>query len=171
MLAWYGLPHAGTSGSGNGWGPDVIAAGELWFNHLVSMAGGAGLVPFVGGNFGSKVFSPASVVLGAEIITQARIFASGLDAEDEVGLLEEIVAAGPGGSFLESADTLRRVRTGYYSSRLFPHYGMEKWEELGRPSAERRLADATVELMASALPPEDRDDVLARGFSHPCFGV
>jgi trimethylamine--corrinoid protein Co-methyltransferase len=171
MLAWYGLPHAGTSGSGNGWGPDVIAAGELWFNHLVSMAGGAGLVPFVGGNFGSKVFSPASVVLGAEIITQARIFASGLDAEDEVGLLEEIVAAGPGGSFLESADTLRRVRTGYYSSRLFPHYGMEKWEELGRPSAERRLRDATVELMASALPPEDRDDVLARGFSHPCFGV
>ncbi len=63
MMAHYGIPHVGTSGSGNGWGPDVIAAGMTWFNHLVSVVGQAGLVPFVGGNFGSKVFSPASVVL------------------------------------------------------------------------------------------------------------
>jgi trimethylamine--corrinoid protein Co-methyltransferase len=171
MLAWYGLPHAGTSGSGNGWGPDVIAAGELWFNHLVSVAGAAGMVPFVGGNLGSKVFSPATVVLGAEVIAQARTFAGGLAREDEAGLLEEIAAAGPGGSFLESPDTLRRLRTGYHSSRLFGHFGLEKWQELGRPSAERRLREVTVELMAGARPPEDCAEVLARGLAHPCFGV
>jgi trimethylamine--corrinoid protein Co-methyltransferase len=163
MLAWYGLPHAGTSGSGNGWGPDVIAAGELWFNHLVSAAGGAGLVPFVGGNLGSKVFSPATVVLGAEVIAQVRIFAAGLEQADAAGLIEEIAAAGPGGSFLESPDTLRRLRTGYHSSPVFGHFGFEKWQELGRPSAERRLRDTTVELMARARPPENQGEILARG--------
>lgn len=163
LLAWLGLPHAGTSGSGNGWGADVIAAGELWFNHLVSVVGGAGLVPFVGGNLGSKVFSPTAVVYGAEVIAQARIFAAGLAREDADGLLEEIAAAGPGGSFLASPDTLRRLRTGYHSSRLFPHYGLEKWEALGRPSAEKRLREATTELMRKARPPEDWEDVWGRG--------
>ena len=163
MMAWYGLPHAGTSGSGNGWGPDVIAAGELWFNHLVSAVSPVGLVPFVGGNLGSKVFSPAAVVYGAEVIAQARIFAAGMAREDADGLLEEIAAAGPGGNFLESADTLRRLRTGYHSSRLFGHYGLEKWEELGRPSAERRVREATAELIDRAQPPEDADAVLNRG--------
>jgi trimethylamine--corrinoid protein Co-methyltransferase len=163
MLAWYGLPHAGTSGSGNGWGPDVIAAGELWFNHLVAALGGAGLVPFVGGNLGSKVFSPASVVLGAEVIAQARVFAEGLAPEDGSGLPDEVAAAGPGGSFLESPDTLRRLRTGYHNSRIFPHYGLEKWEEMGRPAAERRLREATGEMMRGARPPEDREEMLARG--------
>jgi trimethylamine---corrinoid protein Co-methyltransferase len=163
MMAFYGLPHAGTSGSGSGWGPDVIAAGELWFNHLVSVVGGAGLVPFVGGNLGSKVFSPATVVYCAEVIAQARLFADGLAREDRAGFLDEIVAAGPGGSFLESPDTLRRFRTGYHSSRILPHYGLEKWEEVGRPAAERRVREAAAELIDRGQPPEDRVEVLERG--------
>lgn len=163
MLAHYGIPHVGASGSGNGWGPDVIAAGELWFNHLTACIGGVGLAPFVGGNLGSKVFSPAAVVLGAEIIEQVRTFARGFDPTESDGLLAEIQAAGPGGSFFESAETLRRVRTGYHTSRIFPHYGLEKWQELGRPSAEARLRAATVEMMRQAQSPADRDELLGQG--------
>jgi trimethylamine--corrinoid protein Co-methyltransferase len=163
MMAWYGLPHAGASGSGNGWGPDVVAAGELWFNHLISAVSGAGLAPFVGGNLGSKVFSPATVVLGADIIAQARVFAAGLSLEDEAGLLDEIAAVGPGGNFLESAETLKRVRTGYHSSRLFGHYGLEKWREIGCPSAGRRLREHTTELIEVVTPPADCLEILGRG--------
>nr|MCU0510211.1 trimethylamine methyltransferase family protein [Anaerolineae bacterium] len=107
--------------------------------------------------------SPATVVLGAEVIAQVRIFAAGLEQADAAGLIEEIAAAGPGGSFLESPDTLRRLRTGYHSSPVFGHFGFEKWQELGRPSAERRLRDTTVELMARARPPENQGEILARG--------
>lgn len=163
MMAHYGIPHAGTSGSGNGWRPDVIAAGELWFNHLVSTMGGAGLVPFVGGNLGSKVFSPATVVYGAEVIDQIRAFAAGFDLAEIEGLLDEVSQVDPGGSFLESASTLRNLRSGYHASRIFPHYGLEKWEELGRPSAEARLREATAELIATARAPEDSAEILARG--------
>ena len=56
------------------------------------------------------------------------------------GLLDEIADAGPGGSFFESPHTLRHLRTGYHTSRIFPHYGLEKWQELGRPTAEAAAA-------------------------------
>ncbi len=71
--------------------------------------------------------------------------------------------AGPGGSFLASPDTLRHLRTGYHAGRIFPHYSLEKWQELGRPSAEARLRAATVELMRSAAGPNDRQELLGRG--------
>lgn len=163
MMAHYAIPHAGASGSGTGWAPDVIAAGELWFNHLVSCTGEAGIAPFVGGNFGSKVFSPAAAVYGAEVIAQVRAFEQGLDFAEMDGALEEIMAAGPGGSFFESPHTLRNLRIAYHSSRTFPHYSLEAWQALGRPAAEQRLRAATVELMRTARGPEDRAEVLALG--------
>jgi trimethylamine---corrinoid protein Co-methyltransferase len=163
MMAHYCIPHAGTSGSGNGWGPDVIAAGEQWLNHLTSCVGCAGLVPFVGGNFGSKVFSPALVVYAADVIEQARAFAGGFDPGELEGLVEEIAEAGPGGGFFESSNTLRNFRTAYHTSRVFPHYGLKKWRAMGWPSAEARLRAGTVELMDVAQPPGDHDEILRKG--------
>jgi len=40
MMAFYGLPHCGTSGSGMGWGADLIAGGHQWANHLGAIRGG-----------------------------------------------------------------------------------------------------------------------------------
>jgi trimethylamine--corrinoid protein Co-methyltransferase len=48
MMAYYQLPHCGTSGSGTGWGADLIAGGHQWSNHLTSCLGKVGLVPFEG---------------------------------------------------------------------------------------------------------------------------
>ena len=58
MMAHYKIPHAGTSGSANGWGADLISSQTLCINQLTSCLGKVGLAPFVGGSFGSKVFSP-----------------------------------------------------------------------------------------------------------------
>ena len=68
MMTHYGLPHSGTSGSGPGWGPDLLASGGFWMNHFSSLLGKVGLVPFVGGNFDSLAFSPAAVVYADEVI-------------------------------------------------------------------------------------------------------
>jgi trimethylamine--corrinoid protein Co-methyltransferase len=57
MMAAYALPHCGASGSGIGWGPDLVASGHQWMNHLLSCLGDVGLVPFVGDVLGSKAFS------------------------------------------------------------------------------------------------------------------
>ncbi len=163
MMAGYGLPHAGTSGSGNGWGPDLSAGGTLWLNHLVACLGRGGLVPFVGGNLGSKVFSPATAVYAHEIIEQARIFAAGLSLDEGAAALDDVRAAGPGGSFLTAPSTLRNLRTAYHDSRLFPHWGLEGWQAAGAPDATARLRQWTADLIASAQAPEDREELMRRG--------
>lgn len=163
MMAWYGLPHAGTSGSGNGWGPDLSAAGTLWLNHLVAFLGRGGLAPFVGGNLGSKVFSAATAIYAHEIIEQARIFAAGLSLDETAAALDDLSTVGPGGSFLTANSTLHHLRTAYHDSRLFPHWGLEGWQAAGAPDATIRLRQWTTELIASAQAPDDHEELLGRG--------
>ena len=68
MMSSYNIPHCGTSGSSSGRGPDLLASGDLWLNHLTACLGKVGMAPFVGGNFDSTAFSPATVVLSDYII-------------------------------------------------------------------------------------------------------
>ena len=163
MMAHYGLPHCGTSGGGNGWGPDLLASDLLWMNHLTSCLGCAGLAPFVGGNFDSLAFSPATVVYGAEVIRQARTFAAGFPLDDEMVGCDEISESGPEGDFLGTSLTLRQFRKADLGSTIWPRLGLEAWQEAGAPRAEGLLRKRTVELMASSRPPADHDELLTAG--------
>jgi len=75
MMAHYGIPHAGTSGSGEGWGADLLSAGEIWANQLTSVIGKVGLAPFVGSGLNSKAYMPTQTVYANDVIAQARLFA------------------------------------------------------------------------------------------------
>jgi trimethylamine:corrinoid methyltransferase-like protein len=163
MMAHYGLPHAGTSGSGIGWGPDLAAAGLLWMNHLTSLLGRSGLAPFVGGNLGSKAFSPAMAVYSHEIIEQALRLSQGFPLDDESVDLEEIVRRGPGGGFLEADLTMKLYRQAYHQSKVFPRIGLEKWEERGHPQIIDLLRQHTQHLLETAQPPEDHDELITKG--------
>ncbi|MFZ5917776.1 MAG: trimethylamine methyltransferase family protein [Chloroflexota bacterium] len=163
MMAFYRLPHAGTSGSGMGWGGDLIAAGHQWINHLTSCLGKAGLVPFVGDNLGSKAFSPTVVVLADEIITQARRLAAGFPLDEDALAMDEIAAVGPGGDYLTSPLTLKHFRRAYFQSHLWPNLTLEAWQERGSPRADDALRQRTAELMAGAAPPRDHEALMARG--------
>ena len=112
MMAHYGLPHCGTSGSGGGWGADLLAADGFWLNHLTSCVGAVGLAPFVGGNFDSLAFSPAAAVYADDVIRQARRFAEGFTLDPAAAGLGEIDQVGPGGNFLTAELTLRHFRAG-----------------------------------------------------------
>jgi trimethylamine--corrinoid protein Co-methyltransferase len=163
MMAFYRLPHAGTSGSGVGWGADLPAAGLHWLNHLTTSLGKTGLVPFVGGSLGSKAFSPTSVVYANDIILQARRFATGFPLDEESLALEEIAAVGPGGNFLMSKSTRQNFRNAYYTSSIFPRVSLEKWEEQGRPEAIQLLKTETLRHLAECKAPEDHDMIVALG--------
>jgi trimethylamine--corrinoid protein Co-methyltransferase len=163
MMAFYRLPHAGTSGSGLGWGADLPSAGMHWLNHLTTSLGKTGLVPFVGGSLGSKAFSPTSVVYANDIILQARRFAAGFPVSEESVALDEIAAAGPGGNFLSAKSTRQNFRSAYYTSSIFPRISLEKWEEQGRPEAIQLLKTETLRRLSESKPPEDHDMILALG--------
>ncbi len=163
MMTHYGLPHAGTSGSGIGWGPDPIAWGHQWMNHLTSCLGKVGLVPFVGDNLGSKAFSPVLAVYANDVIAQARRLARGLAFDDLTADVEEIERAGPAGSYLTSEMTLQLFRDAYYQSEVFPNLTLEAWQEQGCPRALDVLRRHTVQLLERASAPADHAELMAHG--------
>ncbi|MCF7826324.1 MAG: trimethylamine methyltransferase family protein [Candidatus Marinimicrobia bacterium] len=164
MMHHYGIPHAGTSGSGSGWGPDLLASGTLWMNHLTSTLGKVGMAPFVGGNFDSQAFSPTTIVYANEVIRQVRLFAAGFPLDTSSNTLEDIHLAGPGGSFLISEVTLAHYREVHEQhSQLWPGYSLNQWQSKGSPEAISILRNQTMEILANLDLPEDHDSLLAQG--------
>jgi trimethylamine--corrinoid protein Co-methyltransferase len=163
MMAFYELPHCGTSGSGTGWGPDVMSAGTIWANHLTSCMGKVGLCPFTGSNFESKAFSPPSAVYSDEVIGQALRLREGFDVTDEALDLASIDAVGPGGSFLGTDQTFHLFRDGTYRSDVFRTYDLETWQAEGQPRASTFLREHACRLLDQPVVPDDHDDLLSRG--------
>jgi trimethylamine--corrinoid protein Co-methyltransferase len=163
MMAFYQLPHCGTSGSGMGWGADLIAGGHQWANHLTSCMGKVGLAPFVGDNLDSKAISPTVIVYADEVIAQARRLACGFHLDDSTLALEEIERVSPGGDYLTSELTLKRFRQAYYRSDVWPNLTLEDWQSRGQPRADEMLRAYTQHLLDTLPPPEDHADLIARG--------
>src|SRR4030095_1945151 len=82
MMAHYGVPHCGTSGSGTGWGMDLLAAETYWMNTLMFTLTKGGIAPFVGDTLGSKAVSPQTFIYCHEIIDQALRFSNGFQLDD-----------------------------------------------------------------------------------------
>jgi len=163
MMAWYHLPHCGTSGSGMGWGPDLLTAANQWANHLTSCLGHVGLASFVGDVLGSKAFSPACLVYADEVIAQARRLAQGFAFDDAASTLDEIAHAGPGRDLLTSEQTLQRFRTAYYRSAFLDNLTLEQWQAQRCPQAVDRLRQYTRQRLADLPTPPDYAERTARG--------
>ena len=159
----YKIPHCGTSGSGNGWGADLLASTTLTINHFTSCLGAAGMVPFVGGSFDSLVFSPELVVFSDDLIRQSRTFASGFSLDDEAVGFSDISDIGPGGNFLLSNLTGKFFRDSQFSSSIWPFLTLDKWRENGEPKADKILNDRTCDLLNNLKLPEDHDDIISKG--------
>ena len=163
MMAFYGLPHCGTSGSGMGWGADLIAGGHQWANHLLSCMGKVGLAPFVGDTLGSTTISPAVIVYANEVISQTRRLAAGFAMDDSSVAIDDIAEVGPAGNFLMAASTLEHYRTAYFESAIFPNLTVEEWQQQGCPKADERLRSHTRDLLDGIAAPEDHAELIDRG--------
>ena len=163
MMAFYNLPHSGTSGSGMGWRADLISGGHQWFNHLISCIGKVGLAPFIGDILGSLAFSPKLIVYANEIIQQVRLFAEGFVIDDANIGLEDIAQVGPGGDFLTSNLTLKLYGHTRQFSHIFENLHIDEWQAKGRPRAEDLLGSYTRQLLDKSKPPENYKYILERG--------
>ena len=163
MMAHYGIPHCGTSGSGTGWGMDLLAAETYWMNTLTLSLTKGGLLPFVGDTLGSKAISPLTFIYCHEIIDQALRFANGFQLDDANVGLDEIHNVGPGKGYVSAPTTLKKYKTGYYVSPIFPRWSMEKWLAAGQPHVQKKLSDYAVEFMKDMPAPEDHEELLRKG--------
>jgi trimethylamine--corrinoid protein Co-methyltransferase len=132
-------------------------------NQMITCLAQGGLAPFVGDTLNSKAFSAVNVILVHEIITQSLRLAAGLQLDDASLVLDEIIAAGPGGSFLNARSTRKLYRSAYYNSPVFTRYSLEKWQTAGMPPADKVLREYTHTLIQELKPPSDQPELLARG--------
>jgi len=165
MMAHYGLPHSGTSGSGPGRGPDLLAAGGFWMNHFSSLLGKVGLAPFVGGNFDSMAFSPAAVIYADEVIRLSRIFSGGFALDDASVAHDEIDTIGPGGNYLMSDLTCELFRQLPYDSPIWPSMTLDQWQAAGSVPADTVLRKHVLNVLDNLDRPADHDDLMDRGRS------
>jgi len=164
MMENYQIPHCGTSGSGIGWRADLKTSGLLWMNHLTSILGKAGLIPFIGGNFDSLVFSPTTVVYANKMISRLRELENGLMPDQTEKVIEEIKSAGVGGDFFTSEDTLKHMMD--YSEKedkIWPSMSLENWIKGNKPEASDLLKDYTINLLKESAPPADHDEIIEKG--------
>ena len=165
MMAFYNIPHCGTSGSGLGWGPDLSASGSLWINHLTSCLGKVGMVPFVGGNFDSRVFSPVTVVYSDLIIKQVKAFSKGFRLDEFSVALDEIMKVGAGGDFLTSELTLKLYKELHNERSIWSGMTLEDWIRKGNPNANEILREYARDLIENLEEPEDYNDLIGKGES------
>jgi len=122
-----------------------------------------GLAPFVGDTLGSKAISPLTFIYCHEIIDQALRLAAGFQLDEEHVGLGEVQKVGPGKSYVSAPTTLKKYKTGYYVSPIFPRWSMEKWIEAGQPHVQRKLSEYGIEFMQDMPAPDDHDELLAKG--------
>jgi trimethylamine--corrinoid protein Co-methyltransferase len=163
MMEFYEVPHCGTSGSGTGWGMDLLAAETYWMNTLTFSLTKGGLAPFVGDTLGSKAISPLTFIYCHEIIDQALRFANGFQLDDTHVGLDEIHKVGAGKSFVSAPTTLKKYRTGYYVNPIFPRWSMEKWIEAGQPHVQKKLSTYAIEFLKDLPVPEDHMVLMRKG--------
>lgn len=163
IMNYYGVPHSGSSGCGPGWSADLNAVGILWMNHLTGCLGKVGLAPFVGGKFGSVVFSPHCVVYSNEVIRQARLFSQGFDLDNASVNLDEIKTIGPGGNFLTAEQTMQLFRDMHFKDSIWPVLSLDEWQTGQYPNADTVLRRHTRELLDNVNPPDDHDELIERG--------
>lgn len=163
MMAHYGIPHCGTSGSGTGWGMDLLAAETYWMNTLTFALTKGGLAPFVGDTLGSKAISPLTFIYCHEIIDQALRFAQGFQLDEAHVGLNEIHKIGAGRSYVTAPTTLKKYKTGYYVNPIFPRWSMEKWIDAGQPHVQRKLSEYAIEFLKDLPLPEDHEELMRKG--------
>ena len=121
-------------------------------------------MPFVGGNFDSAVFSPATVVLSNQIIAEVRKFARGFSLAEEDIDLYEINQVGHGGNYFTTKQTLESLQDLENSESMWSIMNLDVWQKLQMPTAENALIQHARELYSKAI--EDSEmhmDIIKRG--------
>jgi trimethylamine--corrinoid protein Co-methyltransferase len=151
-----GLPTIGSGSTCDANAVDYQAGSEsmlLWLS--VALAGADGLVASSFFN-GSRVLSPAKVVLDADAIGTLQRLVGGAAFDEASALLDDIAAVGPGGHYLNRRSTRARARAGeVFEPRAF------RRRRLGDGVDARLVADAgeqARELMATHRPRPLPDD-------------
>jgi trimethylamine--corrinoid protein Co-methyltransferase len=145
MARFYHVPSSGFAGLTNAKVNDAQSGFETGMSTVAALLGGADLLTFGGVLDGLMTFDLAKAVIDNEIALMLKRIARGLEFSADNLALSVIAEAGPGGSFIDSRHTLKRVRTTAFLPEIADREAREQWESKGaldsQAKAMRRVRD------------------------------
>jgi trimethylamine--corrinoid protein Co-methyltransferase len=128
---------------------------------MTTMLAGSSIIYGPGMLESGMTFDPAQLVIDDEIVAMTRFLKRGVAVNDASTAIEEIIAVGPAGNFLERDSTLAGFRS-LTSPRLIDRKVREAWEADGAPDFYQKARARAKRLLAEhEVEPLD-GDVLAR---------
>jgi trimethylamine--corrinoid protein Co-methyltransferase len=138
MGRWYGLPNWGYAGCSDAKIMDEQAAVEATLSVIMTALGGSNLVHDVGYMESGLTASLEMFVLTDELAAMANHLLKGIEVTDDTLLLDEIHEVGPGGSYLGTAQTVKRFREFWFPT-LLDRKIRSQWLDAGGTTLGQRL--------------------------------
>lgn len=154
----FGIPVAGCPIMTDTYSSDGRAVAEKALGGLMSIMAGMDILYGVGRLGGATLASPIELIIDDQLVAMLKDYVGGVRVDDEYLAVDEILAAGIGGSFVKSKHTLRHCRD-YVEPSLFRFQLQQTWEAEGEKDLYERAVDEYRRLQGVIKPVDLPDDV------------
>ena len=149
----------GTAGVSDSNCLDQQAGIEAAISLLMAALDGANLVHDVGYLGQGLIGSPASIVMGAEIIGYVKRVIRGFDiSPDRIGM-DVIRQVGPGGNFLSTTQTLKLHQQEHWRPLLANRDNLDRWMSKGNKTYGELATEKAIQVLETHKPKPLADDV------------
>jgi trimethylamine--corrinoid protein Co-methyltransferase len=150
MARFYNVPCGGYIGLGNSKINDAQSGYETGMSTTAGVLAGADMLNMAGLLDALKVFDFAKAVIDDEIAQMLKRLKRGISfSEEELGL-QVIAQIKPGGSFMMSRHTARRMKSEALLPRLADREAREVWEKKGSLDTHAHAMQRVNEILAHA---------------------
>ena len=152
LYHYYGIPMWGTAGASDAHCFDQQVAVEAAISILMAALDGANLVHDIG-YFGQGLMgSPATIVMGSEIISYVKRIIRGFDISRERMGMDVIQEVGPGGNFLLKEQTRRLHRQEHWRPKYMNRDNPDIWKEKGGKNYGEIVTQKAIEILDTHRP-------------------
>jgi len=162
MAHYYNLPCGGYIGLTNAKINDAQSGFETGMSSLAGVLAGADMLNMGGLLDALKAFDFAKAVIDDEIALMLKRVKRGFEFSEEELALDVIAKVGPGGSFMMSPHTVKRMKTVALLPKLADRDAREAWESKGALDTQARAMRRVREILARESPAVFSPEVDAR---------
>ncbi len=134
LCNYYNIPIIAKSLNTAGKEPDAQAAAEIAIHTLISALAGARAFRTGGLISCGEIYSAEILVITCEIIEYIKNVLKRDEFSEKSLMRDEIVAVGPGQSFIGRKSTFENFKKEYWGPELFSHSNLGQWKDMGSMS-------------------------------------
>ena len=152
MARFYNVPYGGYIGLTNSKINDAQSGYETGMSTTAGVLAGIDMLNMIGLLDALKVFDFAKAVIDDEIAQMLKRLKRGITFSEDELALQVIVQIKPGGSFMMSPHTAKRMKSEALLPRLADREAREIWEKKGSLDTHARATQRVSEILAQASP-------------------